>query len=154
MIGDFFQTIFWAALPVTELRAALPVAIAVYHLPVWLAFLAAILGNALPVFLIYGFLPPILRYLQTHGGCVHRWICRYLDFLDHRHRGAYERWGSMALAVFVAIPLPGTGVWTASVLAVLFGVRKRYGIPAILVGMVGAGLMVLALTQGGIALFD
>ena len=85
---------------------------------------------------------------------MHRWICRYLDFLDHRHRGAYERWGSMALAVFVAIPLPGTGVWTASVLAVLFGVRKRYGIPAILVGMVGAGLMVLALTQGGMALFD
>ena len=57
--------------------------------------------------------------------------------------------GLLALVLsFVAVPLPGTGAWSGAVLAVVLGVRRRYAFPALALGVVAAGLLVLLLTGG------
>ncbi|MBC8450752.1 small multi-drug export protein, partial [bacterium] len=58
------------------------------------------------------------------------------------------RYEALGLVLFVAIPLPVTGGWTGAVAAFLFGIRRRYAIPAILLGIMLAGLIVSGATQG------
>lgn len=59
-----------------------------------------------------------------------------------------QRLGALGLFLFVAVPLPGTGAWSGAVLAVVLGVRRRYAFPALALGVVAAGLLVLLLTGG------
>jgi uncharacterized membrane protein len=59
-----------------------------------------------------------------------------------------EKYGSLGLATFVAIPLPMTGAWTACAVAFVFGIRGRYAFPAILAGVLLAGLIVTLSCMG------
>ena len=149
-----FATILLSAAPVGEVRLALPLAITVFHLAPAAAFAYAFLGNILPLIFVYLFLPPLLGLARRHSPSLDRFFTRYLLALEHRHRGKYDRYGRIALLLFVAIPLPGSGVWTASILAIIFGIEKAYSIPAILVGLALASLLVLLITQGSLGVFN
>lgn len=52
------------------------------------------------------------------------------------------------LVILVAIPLPGTGAWTGALVAALLDIRLRHAFPAILLGVLIAGLLILTLTYG------
>ena len=52
--------------------------------------------------------------------------------------------GAIGLSLFVAIPLPVTGAWTGSALAILFDIKPRYAFPAIILGVTIAGILVSA----------
>jgi uncharacterized membrane protein len=52
------------------------------------------------------------------------------------------------LFLFTAVPLPGSGVWTASVLATVFNIKRSYAVQAITLGMLAAGLIVVLITSG------
>ncbi len=146
-------TALLAALPVTELRAAIPAAVGVFHLGPWSALLWAVLGNLLPVPFVLWFLPPVVKLAELRIPVLHRALDRYFRSLEAKHRASYDKWGALALAIFVAIPLPLTGAWTASVLAVLFSIKFRTALPAIAAGVLTAGGIVLALTVGVSRLF-
>ena len=137
-----------AMLPVTELRASLPVAITVLGVDPLLALIYSLIGNAVPLVLIFLLLPPFIKWADAHSPRVHKIMDGYFLRLKNKHAKRYDIYGRIFLFFLVAIPLPGTGVWTASLLAVLFGVKRRYAIGAILSGMGLAGLIVLSLTQG------
>lgn len=141
-----------ASLPVTELRAALPIGITVYQLPPAVAYVAAVVGNLLPVPIIYWFLTPTLAWLKKRFPPLHHFIERHLLRVKHQHEKEFVKWGSIGLAIFVAAPGLGTGAWTAAGLAVLFGIPLRYAFPAIAVGAMVAGLAMLAITLGVIHL--
>lgn len=69
----------------------------------------------------------------------------YLKYVERVRRKAHpyvEKWGFLGLIVFVAIPLPGTGVWTGSLAAYIFGMEKRKTIPALIIG----GLLSILIT--------
>jgi len=53
-----------------------------------------------------------------------------------------ERYGWIGLAIFVGVPLPMTGAWTGSVLAYLMGIEYKRALPAILLGVIIAGVIV------------
>lgn len=151
-----FWIILLAAVPVGELRVALPLALEVYDLPVWRAMVDVYVGNALPVLpLLFG-LQALTKWAERRLPFLHRFLERFFYRTRQKLSHDYERYGALALLVFVAIPLPLTGVWTASVAAVLFGIRPKLAAGAILAGMVIAGFIVLAVTKGlvgGIQLF-
>ncbi|HLD18290.1 MAG TPA: small multi-drug export protein [Patescibacteria group bacterium] len=141
-------TFFLALLPISELRGALPVALAVFHLPVWSAFLWAFLGNAIPPVFFFLFLPRLLR-LERPEGRVKRFLHLFLHRKKDRFHSSFEKYGAfVALAIFVAIPLPLTGAWSGALLAVLLGVPARVGLPAVLLGIIGAGVIVTLIVQG------
>jgi uncharacterized membrane protein len=143
-------TLLLAALPVTELRAAVPVALTVFGLPAWSVFFYSALGNALPAFLVLGGLPPLIAWAKRRSPGLDRVLTKYFLHLENKHRRKFERYSPLALAPFVAIPLPMTGVWTGAVLAVLFGLPKCSALLAVLLGMLLADVIVLLIAQGAL----
>ena len=124
-----------AALPIFELRGALPVAINVFHLPWYYAFLLAIIGNLIPV-------PFLLLFLNTFARLLNRVdiFKRMLHWLFERTRRRgkiIEKYERIGLALFVAIPLPVTGAWTGSLAAVLFGLKFKHAFLSILISQFG-----------------
>ena len=132
-----------SALPVLELRGALPVAINLFHFPWYYALLLAVIGNLLPVPFILLFLNAFSRLLSKIG-----FFDRILHWLfEHtRRRGKIiNRYERIGLTLFVAIPLPITGAWTGSLAAVLFGLKFKHAFLSIFAGVLIAGAIVTCL---------
>jgi uncharacterized membrane protein len=139
-----------SAAPIAELRGGLPLAIS-YGMSTAAAFFLAIAGNLLPVL-------PILLGLGWGERIARRWslLERPLDWVLARTRRKgrlIERYGAIGLVLLVAIPLPATGAWTGAIAAFLFGIPPKRAFPLITVGVLIAGVVVLALTLSGIHLF-
>ena len=66
-------------------------------------------------------------------------------------RKKYAFWG---LAILVAIPLPGTGAWTGALVAAMMEMRLKRAFPAIVIGVVIAGVIVSVVTYGAQAIFS
>ena len=141
-------TLLMAAIPVTELRAAIPLAVTTLDLSPASAFLFAVVGNLLPIPVLYGLLPPFIRWAKVHSPTADRLLEKYFHHLKPRHGEKFQKASSAALAAFVAVPLPGTGVWTGTVIAILFGISARYAVPSLVAGAVVAGVLVLLITTG------
>lgn len=141
-----------AAMPVAELRGAIPLAVGVYGFSLLKAYIIAVLGN---IFLIM----PFLLFLQKFSDyLMHKWyfynrIMNWLfertrrKHLDHFHE---KKWVEFALFVFVAIPLPMTGAWSGAVAAYILGIPFWRAIGAIFAGVLAAGALVTALVSVGI----
>jgi uncharacterized membrane protein len=136
-----------SALPIFELRGAIPVAINLFHFPWYYALLLAIIGNMVPVPIILLFLNAIVRFLSKLGffDRFFNWLFAYT-----RKRGSIiERYQRIGLTLFVAIPLPVTGAWTGSLAAVLFGLKFGQSILSIFIGVLIAGIIVTCLSLLG-----
>lgn len=141
-------TILLAIIPVGELRLAMPIALTVFDLSPATAFAYAYLGNIIPLILVYLFLPSLLKFATAHSRWLKHITQDYFLSLERKHQEKYDRYGRIAVMIFVAIPIPSSGVWTGSILAILFGIEKSYAILAILVGLAIAGVIVMLITQG------
>jgi uncharacterized membrane protein len=137
-----------AILPFTELRAALPIALTVFNLDPGSAYIWTVLGNLVPVVLVWWLLPPFLVFAGKHSPWLKHVLDHYFAKLERKHHERFQRYGSMALFFFVSIPVPGSGVWTGSVLAILFRLERKRALPAIISGLLVAGVLVLLITQG------
>ncbi len=144
--GKFAATMLISMLPVVELRGGLPAGVAM-GLPLGEAFLAAYLGNLLPVPFIILFARSILKWIRTHipklGGWADRLEQKAWSKSDRIVQ--YQTWG---LLLFVAIPLPGTGAWTGALIAALLNLRLKNAVPAIMLGVLLAGIIISLLTYG------
>ena len=138
-----------AALPVSELRGAIPLGLAMGFSPAK-TYVLAISGNIIPVIPLLFFLKPLserLRHIKI--------FARFFDWFFERARkkaSLIERFEALGLILFVAIPFPITGAWTGSVAASLFRIRFRYAFLSILFGIILAGLIVTGVCLGGKAL--
>ncbi len=146
-------TALMAAMPVGELRVAIPVAIGVYGMDPLTAYIVAVIGNMLPVI-------PLLLFLESVSNYLRRWVFWDVFFnwlftrTYHRHNGKFERYGTIALLFFVAIPLPVTGAWTGCAAAFVFGIQFRHAFLAILGGVMLAGIIVTSIVLGGLGILD
>ncbi len=132
-----------AALPVVELRGAIPVGISLGLSPLHAAMLGFI-GSMIPVPIILFAIRPIFNYLRKTR-LFKRLVGRLADN-SLRNKAKIEKYGIWGLIVLVAIPLPGTGVWSASLAAALLNMRFKLAFPAILVGNLIAGIIIMALS--------
>ena len=136
-----------AALPVSELRGAIPLAIGVYGYDPWQAYLLAVLGNLLPVVPLLLFLGPVSDWLRRFT-----FWDKFFTWLFSRTRRKYirehESFSLTALALFVAVPLPVTGAWTGCAIAFLVGFRFWPAFVAISAGVLLAGVIVTATVLG------
>ncbi len=136
-----------AALPIVELRGAVPVGILVFCMPWWQAVLWSLLGNIAPILLVLFLLEKVVAWL-SHISLFRRFF-EWL-FARARSRSAaiqkYEFWG---LVTFVGIPLPGTGAWTGAVAAEVLGLSYWKSLSAIIVGVLMAAVVVTFLSVLG-----
>ena len=150
-VYEVLKVIGIAASPIAELRVAIPWAIIVHDFPWYYALLFALIGNMLPVPIILLFLNTIVRYLSRVDlfDRLFKWL-----FERTRKRGRLiERYERIGLALFVAIPLPITGAWTGSLLAVLFGLKFKHAMLSIFIGVLIAGIIFTCLSLLGVTIF-
>lgn len=195
MLKKILYVFLISIVPIVELRAAIPVG-AGLGIPAYWCFLAAILGNMLPVPFILLFIPAVLRFMEKH-----RIFPRLVAWVQRKGQRGVEKLQAkqkidlagdppspdaslasedgevpeesaqpdaekkreirkqrgvtigvlMGLFAFVAVPLPGTGAWTGSLIAALFGMKKRYAIPVIFAGVLVAGLVMTLASYGIVA---
>lgn len=146
-IKEILAVLLLAMSPIAELRGSLPLAFALGMNPL-LAFCLSVLGNILPVAPVLLLLGPVSNHLRRF-----QVFDRFFNWLFERTRKRSElvdKYGSLGLIIFVAIPLPFTGAWTGAVLAFLLGMKFSKAFPAILVGVLIAGLAVTSLLVLGV----
>ena len=148
-LGKCIMTAAIAAVPVVELRGAIPAGIAAGLNP-WLAYGLAVMGNLLPVPFLILLIRPVFDWLRRHP-----FFAPKIDALERRAhlKGRLVRkYRLLGLALFVALPLPGTGAWTGALVAAFLDIRLRHALPAITLGVLAAGGIVTLMTLGVIHL--
>ena len=149
VLGKYIMTMAIAAIPVVELRGAIPAGTAA-GLDPWLACTAAVIGNLLPVPFIVLLVRRVFDWLRRHP-----FFAPKIDALEHTAhlKGRLVRkYRLLGLTLFVAIPLPGTGAWTGALIAAFLDIRLRHALPAITLGVLIAGSIVTLMTLGVIHL--
>lgn len=140
-----FTVILTATLPIIELKGAIPAGISLGLSPVH-AFILSFIGSMIPVPIILFTIRPIFNYLKKTK--YFRKMIHNLTDKSLNKSGNIQKYGIWGLFVFVAIPLPGTGVWTGSLIASLLDMRFKWVFPAILFGNLIAGILIMGLSNG------
>ena len=145
MLKALLLTFGTALLPVLEVRGAIPVGIA-NGLDAWTAYIVSVIGNMLPIPFLILLARKVIDWLKKHNILV-----KFTSWLERKGAEKGERvqqysfWG---LLIVVAIPLPGTGAWTGALVASLLNMRHKNALPAITLGVLIAGGIVMAVTFG------
>ena len=145
---NYIITFLIAMIPLVELRGAVPYAIS-SGIPLWQALLIGVIGNMLPVPIIFFFARHILEWGKDKPviGNFFTWC------LNKGHRGgqkleeaAGDKGIFWALLLFVGIPLPGTGAWTGTLAASILDWDFKRSVLAVMLGVVLAGLILGSLS--------
>lgn len=145
IISAEFKTAFIAALPIIELRGAIPFGISFGLSPIH-AFVVAFIGSMLPVPILLLGIKPVFKMLSQTPAL--KKIVDHLKIRSHKKSDKIVKYGFYGLLLFVAIPLPGTGVWSGTLAAALLDIRFKTAFPAILIGNFIAGILIMTLSHG------
>ena len=149
--GEFCFTTLVSMIPVVELRGGIPFGVA-RGLPVWAAYLAAVIGNMLPIPFIVVYIRRIFQWMRLRIPKLNH-LVDLLERKAHLKGQRVTKYKYLGLILFVAIPLPGTGAWTGALAAAFLDMPLRKAIPSILIGVLTAGVAVSILTFGVASLF-
>ena len=155
MLKKYLLCFFISMVPLIELRLAVPTALGM-GLPVLPSYIVCILGNMLPVPIIYFFARKVLLW-----GCDKKYIGKFFTYcIEKGERGGQKlkaragRQGLfVALLLFVGIPLPGTGAWTGTLAASFLNMGIKSTSAAVSLGVVLAGLIMGFVSMTGVHVF-
>jgi uncharacterized membrane protein len=150
------------AIPALELRLAIPVGILTttlhlpffgdisgFGLPWWYVFAVVVLANIAVGIIGYFALDLIVhRLLLPHWPWFNRFYHRQVERVQKKIHSSVERFGWLGLALFIGVPLPGTGVYSGAVAGYALGMEKKHYILATVLGVVIAAVLVTILTLG------
>ena len=155
MLGKYLSVFLISMVPLIELRGAIPIALGM-DLPVIPAILICVLGNMLPVPIIYLFARKFLLW-----GSKQRYIGKFCNFFvvkgERAGRKLTEktgRWGTfLGLMIFVGIPLPGTGAWTSTLAASFLDIGPKTTALSVCLGVILAGVIMAVVSALGLHIF-
>ena len=150
MLGKYLSVFLISMVPLIELRGAIPIALGM-DLPVIPAILICVLGNMLPVPIIYFFARKVLLW-----GCDKPYIGKFFTYCiekgEHGGQKLVAKAGRgglfVALLLFVGIPLPGTGAWTGTLAASFLNMGFKSTVVAVSLGVVMAGIIMGTASTG------
>ncbi|HLC81276.1 MAG TPA: small multi-drug export protein [Candidatus Nanoarchaeia archaeon] len=152
MVSELITAIILSALPISEVRGGIPVAILSGVNPV-VAVVVCTIANIAVIPLVFFFLEYVHAQLMRFG--IYQ---ATFDLVMERTRGKVEslvnKYGYLGLALFVAVPLPATGAYTGTLAAWFLGMKKRKAFLAIASGVVAASVIVTAVMLTGSKLFS
>lgn len=154
MLKDYLLIFLVSMVPLVELRGAIPIS-QIRHLPLVQSYIICILGNMLPVPVIYLFARKVLEWgadKPVIGGffswCLEKGEKGGKKLQEKAGRGLF-----LALLLFVGIPLPGTGAWTGTLAASILDMDFKSTIMASMLGVLLAGVIMMVLSLAGVSLF-
>ncbi len=150
MLKKYVICFFISMVPLIELRGGVPVAVGM-GLPYVPALLVCILGNMLPVPIIYFFARKVLEW-----GRDKKYIGKFFTYcIEKGERGGEKLKAKagknglfIALMLFVGIPLPGTGAWTGTLAASFLNMGIKETTKAVILGVILAGVIMLVASTG------
>ena len=149
-VGKELCVFFCSLLPIIELRGAIPLG-AGFGLPWWQTFLISWVGNLLPVPFILLFIKKFIGWMSK---CRIGFLNKFANWLlnkAEKNRGKIEKYAFWGLTLFVAIPLPGTGAWTGSLVAGVIDMKFWKSLLSAAVGVTIAGVIMTLISYGVVA---
>ncbi len=147
-VGRELCVFFCAMLPIIECRGAIPLGWGL-GLPWWQTILLAFAGNIVPVPFILLLIRKILSLMRDSRLKFFRSIAGWLDRKVEKHKHSIEKYGYWGVTLFVAVPLPGTGGWTGSLISAMLGHDWRKSLPMVALGVaIACGIMTVIFYAG------
>ena len=141
MLKKYLMIFLVSMVPLIELRGAVPIAVGM-NLPLLPSYIICILGNMLPVPIIFFFARKVLEW-GADKPVIGKFFTFCLEKGQKAGRGLF-----VALLLFVGIPLPGTGAWTGTLAASLLDMDFKSSVIAVMCGVVLAGVIMGLLSMG------
>ena len=153
MIWKYLTIFLISMVPLVELRGAIPFSQG-FGLPIVQSYIICIIGNMLPVPIIFLFARKVLEW-----GADKPVIGKFFTWcLEKGHKGGtklQEKAGKglfVALLLFVGIPVPGTGAWTGTLAASILDMDFKSTITAVMLGVLLAGVIMMVVSFAGFSL--
>ena len=153
MIESYGIVFLISMVPLIELRGAIPYS-QFLGLPILPSYIVSIIGNMLPVPIIYLFARKVLEW-----GCDKPLIGGFFSFCLEKGDKAGKKLTSkagrgvfVALLLFVGIPLPGTGAWTGTLAASILDMDFKSTVAAVMLGVLLAGIIMMTASALGFAI--
>lgn len=146
-LGKHLCVLICSMIPIIELRGAIPFG-ALLGLPFWQNFFLCIVGNMLPIPIILLFVKAVLNFMAKCRVKAFNKIANWLFKKAEKNRPKIEKYSFWGLFLFVAIPIPGTGAWTGSLVAALIDMKFWKAILSVFLGVLAAGLIMSAISYG------
>lgn len=150
-VGRELCVFFCSMLPIIECRGAVPLGWGL-GMPWWQTALFSIAGNLLPVPFILLFIRGMLKWMR---GCRVKFFNRVAAWLDRKiekHKGTIEKYSYWGVMIFVAIPFPGTGAWTGTLIASVLGLDSKKSFLAAVGGVLIATAIMTVVSYGGLGI--
>ena len=144
-ISKEFIVFLVSMIPLLELRGSI-LAAGFMNMDFLRTFIAAVIGNMLPIPFILIFIEAIFNWMKKTKHF--RKLACGIEKKALSKSEQIEKYGYLGLYLFVAIPLPGTGAWTGSLISVLFGMKRWKSLFFIFLGVLTAGLIISLLAFG------
>jgi uncharacterized membrane protein len=139
--NELIQVVFITLLPYLELRGSIPYAILYLQMNPFDAFLISVITNILLIIPTFFLLHLFFHFFERIS-----FVKKSLEKIHSKSKELVERYGFIGLMVFVAVPLPGTGAYAGSLAAYLLDMPRKKAFLAISLGVIIAGILVLAAT--------
>ncbi len=150
---EIFKMIAITFIPTLELRASIPYGIFGTDYSWSIVFLICVIANIIIGIIIYVFLEWIIKLICIFKPIENLWNS-YTDKTQQRISKSVDKYGEWAVAIFIGIPLPGSGVYTGAVAAFLIGLNFKKFMVANIIGVIIAGILVTIICLSGSELFD
>ena len=149
MLKKYLIVFFISMVPLIELRGAIPYAIG-YNLPILPSYIIAIIGNMLPVPIIYLFARRVLEFGKDkkYIGKFFTWCLKKGEKGGKKLQQTAGKGLYWALFIFVGIPLPGTGAWTGTLAASILDMDFKKSVIAVMGGVILAGIIMSIFSLG------
>ena len=132
-------------IPIIELRGAIPLG-AGLGMGMIETYVLSIIGNMIPVPFILLLIRVVLDFMKKIKGL--RKIALWVEAKAEKHKGKIEKYAYVGLFLFVAIPIPGTGAWTGSLIAALMKMKFWKSLLWITLGVLSAGIIMSIVSFG------
>ena len=151
---DYLVVFFVSMVPLIEMRGAIPIS-QIRHLPIIQSYIIAIIGNMLPVPIIYLFARKVLEWGADKPliGGFFSWCLEKGEKGGKKLQQKAGRGLFLALLLFVGIPLPGTGAWTGTLAASILDMDFKSTVVAVMLGVLLAGVIMMVLSFAGVSIF-
>jgi len=136
-----------ALIPVTELRASIPLAVKVYGMTPAAAWFYSVAGTFFAMVLIVLLLDPVAKLLSKYIPLFEKFFTWLFEHTRKRADRKMEKYGSWAIFILAATPIPLLGGMTGALAAFVFGIEKKKSLPLLLFGTIVSGFIVLAVTM-------
>ena len=154
MLTKYLWVFFVSMVPLVELRGSIIISQGL-QLPVLSSYIVAIIGNMLPVPVIYLFARKVLVW-GADKPVIGKFFSWCLEKGEKGGKKLQEKAGRglfFALLLFVGIPLPGTGAWTGTLAASILDMDFKSTIIAVMLGVLLAVIIMMVLSVAGFGMF-